>query len=51
MKTIAQDQINQITMYLENAIVPSAVGANLIAISNILKNLPAVEEKTKPEKK
>lgn len=51
MKTITQEQINQITQYLENVIVPSVVGSNLIAISNILKNLPAVEDKTKTEKK
>jgi hypothetical protein len=47
MKKITEQQIKDIVTYLENAIVPSIVGANLIAISNLLKKLPDVEEKKK----
>lgn len=52
MKTITQEQLNQIIPYLESVTVPAGVGANLIAIANLLKNLPDVkDEKKKDDKK
>ena len=48
MKTITQEQITTITNYLKSVAVPAVIGANLIAIVDMLEKLPAVEEpKTK----
>ena len=44
MKQIKQEQINEITNFLSKVVVPSEVGASLMAIVQILTTLPEVSK-------